>query len=108
MGAGRSRADQLGQILAGIAAFLALGFATWVALSVGIVLEADSLPQCPELQPNNTLLFLIGFGSVALAISSLVASFKYWRWTYALVAGQVPLGLAWYAADGGAAGCLIG
>ncbi len=99
-------------MLESLAVVPALGAFAWALIEGSmalLVVSADDFPQCSGMDPDKTALVLITVAVVTLAVASLVLVAR--RRTliaYGCVALQVPLGFAWAAVDGGAAGCLIG
>ncbi len=99
-------------MLESLAVVPALGAFAWALMEGSmalLVVSADDFPQCSGMDPDKAALVLITVAVVALAVASLVLVAR--RRTliaYGCVALQVPLGFAWAAVDGGAAGCLIG
>jgi hypothetical protein len=99
-------------LLDSVAVIPALAAVVWALLEGSmalLVLGADDFPQCSEIHPDKALLFLITLAVVTLAVASLVLVARSRTLiAYGCVALQIPLGFAWAAVDGGAAGCLIG
>ena len=90
-------------------ALAAFVWACYEGFAAFLVLSADDFPQCSGMDPDKTALALITLAVVALTVASLVlVAQRRTLIAYACVALQIPLGFAWVAVDGGAAGCLIG
>jgi hypothetical protein len=95
--------------LAVLPAMAAFVWALIEGLMALLVVSADDFPQCSGMNPDKTALVLVTVAVVTLAVTSLVLVARRRTFiAYGCVALQVPLGFAWAAVDGGAAGCLIG